>query len=140
MVIVLVNSIYGNAQQPKIDSLKKLIAGTKTDTAKIDLYEKLGNAYRTEKKMDSSILSYKQALEINKKNDYSLQGQNSNTGTIAYILYEMGDYSQSVKYAEQQLLLGEQSNDAATEGGANLIIGHDYREMSEYHQSLKSLF
>ena len=37
------------AQQYKVDSLVSLIAITNTDTGKIDLYEKLGDAYRSAK-------------------------------------------------------------------------------------------
>ena len=43
------------AQQYKVDSLVSLIAITNTDTGKIDLYEKLGDAYRSAKKMDSQF-------------------------------------------------------------------------------------
>ena len=39
-----------NAQQGKINDLKIQIANTKTDTAKIILYELLGEVYRNEKK------------------------------------------------------------------------------------------
>ena len=59
------------AQQKEIDSLKQAINTSKKDTAKIDLYEKLGDAYRSERKMDSSVLSYRYALEINEKNNDS---------------------------------------------------------------------
>ena len=76
IIVALINYISLGAQQIKIDSLNKLIAGAKTDTAKIDLYEKLGDAYRSTKKMDSCILSFQQALKINEKNNVTAQLEN----------------------------------------------------------------
>ena len=52
--MALVNFMYVNAQQTKIDSLKKLIAVTKTDTSKIILYEILILKYVQYKKIDTS--------------------------------------------------------------------------------------
>lgn len=128
------------AQQLKIDSLKRLINSTKEDTAKIMLYRYLGDAYRSEKKMDSSVLAFKQALEINKKYNYSLQIKGWDLAALEYILYEMGNYSESLEYAKQQLLLSEQLNDTSGKGAAHLVFGHDYRELGEYRESLNHYF
>ena len=131
-------SLY--AQQSKIEDLKHLINSTQTDTAKIELYEKLGNTYRNEKKMDSSILSFQHALEINRKNNYSLQHQCWNVADLDYILYEMGNYTESLKYASQHLSLSKQLNDAAQIGAAYLAFGHNYRELGNYRLSLDNYF
>jgi anti-sigma regulatory factor (Ser/Thr protein kinase) len=132
--------IYANAQQKEIYSLKNLISNTKKDTAKIDLYEKLGEVYRNERKLDSSILSYQQALEINEKYNYSMQKQCWDVAALDYILYEMGNYSESLKYALRHLALSEKLNDTAHNGFSHLVFGHDYRELGEYRQSLNHYF
>jgi len=54
-------------QQAKIDSLRKIIKSEIKDTAKIIILEELGQAYREEKKIDSSIMALKLALELTKK-------------------------------------------------------------------------
>ncbi len=140
LIIFIFNALSVHAQQRKIDSLKNLISNTKKDTAKIDLYEKLGDAYRNEKKLDSSILSYQKALELNEKYNYSIQQQCWDIGTIDFILYEMGNYSESLKYASQELALSEQLNDTFQKGFSHLVFGHDFRELDEYRQSLNHYF
>lgn len=129
-----------NAQQTKIDSINSIIRLTKEDTAKIILYEQLGEAYRAEKKMDSSVLSFKQALKINEKGNYWLQKQCWDIASIDFILYEMGNYSESLNYAGRHLALSEQLNDTLQKGAAHLVFGHDYRELGEYRQSLTNYF
>ncbi|HVX26233.1 MAG TPA: ATP-binding protein [Parafilimonas sp.] len=128
------------AQQNKIDSLKNLIAKSKTDTGKIDLYEKLGDAYRNARKMDSCISSFELALAINEKNNYSLQHQCWDMAALDYILYEMGNYTESLKYTFDHLALSKKINDTAQIGGAYLVFGHDYRELGEYRLSLDNYF
>src|SRR6266496_1243665 len=140
LIIFIFNALSVHAQQRKIDSLKNLISNTKKDTAKIDLYEKLGDAYRNEKKLDSSILSYQKALELNEKYNYSIQQQCWDIGTIDFILYEMGNYSESLKYASQELALSEQLNDTFQKGFSHLVFGHDFKELDEYRQSLNHYF
>ncbi len=140
LIIFIFNSTHINAQQSKIDSLKNKISFTKADTLKIFLYEDLGQAYRDEKKMDSSVLSYTKSLEINEKNNYSIQRQCWTIGAIDYILYEMGNYSESLKYASREQVLSEQLNDTLQKAGSNLVFGHDYRELGDYRQSLNHFF
>lgn len=139
-IIFVFSTLNINGQRSKIDSLKNLITNTKRDTAKINLYEKLGQAYRDEKKMDSCIWSYQWALEINERNNYSQQRQCWNIGTIDYVLYEMGNYSESLKFASQGLVLSEKLNDTAQKGFSHLVFGHDYRELGEYRQALNHYF
>ncbi len=138
-VILISVSISINAQR-KIDSLKNLISNTKTDTAKIDLYEKLGDSYRNEKKMDSSVLSYQHALEINERSNYSLQRQSWNLAALDYIFYEMGNYNESLKYALIHFNLSKKLNDTAGVASAHLVFGHDYRELGNYRLSLDHYF
>lgn len=129
-----------SAQQIKIDSLTNLIRKSKEDTVKILLYNQLGDAYRSEKKMDSSVLSFKKVLEINGKVNYWPKLQCYVSGAIEYLLYEMGNYSESLKYATQHLVLSEQFNDTAGQGAAHLVFGHDFRELGYYRQSLNHYF
>ncbi len=123
-----------------LDSLRMLISLTKADTAKLILYENLGDAYYLEKKMDSAVLSFQHALEINKKNDYSLQRQCWNTAAIDYRLYEMSNYLESLKYAFQHLALSEKINDTLQKGMSHLVFGHNFREMGYYRQALNHYF
>jgi tetratricopeptide (TPR) repeat protein len=133
---LLGQSLCLRAQQAKIDSLLRLIASTTTDTAKIFLYENLGETYYLAKKMDSSVLSFQHALELNKKNDFSLQMQCWNAAVIDYRLYEMGDYLGSLNYAAIHLELSEKIYDTLQKGISHLAFGHNFRAMGYYHQAL----
>ncbi len=90
--------------------------------------------------MDSSVMSYKVALEINEKINYQLQRQCWDLGTIDYVLYEMGSYAESLEYAFRHLSLCNKVNDTFGSGLANLVLGHDFRELSEFRQSLNHYF
>lgn len=140
LVIFICSSAYVHAQQTRIDSLNRVINSTGKDTAKIMLYRDLGDLYRNAKKMDSSLLAYKRALEINVKNNYSIKIKGWDLAALGYISYEMGNYSESLQYAAQQLSISEQVNDTAGKGGAHLVFGHDYREMGEYREALDHYF
>ena len=139
-MFLLGHSVCLRAQQAKIDSLLRLIASTKADTAKIFLYEELGNYYYLAKKMDSSVFSFQHALELNKKNNFSLQKQCWNAASIDYRLYEMGDYLGSLHYAAIHLELSEKINDTLQKGISHLAYGHNFREMGYYRQALDHYF
>jgi tetratricopeptide (TPR) repeat protein len=139
-IIFIFSSLIANAQQSKIDSLRNIITATKEDTVRMILYENLGQEYRDEKKMDSSVWSYDQAVELNKKNKSSLKKLSEDIGTIDYILFEMGNYTQSLQYALQRKEILEELKDDYHSGFVYLVFGHDYRGLGEYDRSLKNYF
>jgi tetratricopeptide (TPR) repeat protein len=129
-----------NGQQTKIDSLQHLVTQPNEISEKINLLEKLGETYHAVKKMDSSILAFQQALQLNEQTGYSLLKQCWNTAALDYILYEMGNYTESLKYAVRHLALSEKLNDTAQKGGSHLVFGHNYRELGDYRQALSHYF
>jgi len=140
LVIFIFTAPLLSVAQGKIDSLKHRIANTKTDTAKIDLYEKLGQAYRDEKKVDSSVFSYQRALEINEKYKYWPLKQCWDMAAIDYLLFEMGNYTESLNYASRDLALLEKLKSTFDLGFAHLVFGHDYRALGYYRESLNHYF
>ncbi|MEP6464870.1 MAG: histidine kinase [Parafilimonas sp.] len=140
MVIFISSFVSLNAQQTKIDSLKFLIENTKTDTAKINLYENLGQAYRDEQKIDSGIFSYKQALQLNEKYNYSLLKQRWELACIDFMLYTTGNYAESLQYALQEMAVTKKTKDNYHLGYVQLVFGHDYKGLGEYRKSLDHYF
>jgi signal transduction histidine kinase/CheY-like chemotaxis protein len=140
LLIFLFTVPFTVSAQSKIDSLKSILYITKEDTVKADLYEKLGQAYRDEKKIDSSISAYKQALELNEKNSHALSRQCADLATIDYLLYETGNYSASLKYALKELAITEKMNDKVHAGFVHLVFGHNYRALGYYRESLNHYF
>lgn len=141
LLIILIGLItFTNAQQSKIDSLQRLIADTKTDTGKIALLDLLSFAYRDNQKVDSCIIARKQALALNKKTNYSLRLECYENAGIAYMLYETGNYTESLEYAVENLALIERLNDTFQRGSVHLVFGHNYRALGEFRQSLNHYF
>ena len=99
LIVALSISSFAHTQQAKIESLKTRLANETADTAKVDLLDELGFTYREAKKLDSSIMFYKIALELNEKINYSSSKQLWDLAHINYMLYETGNYTESIKYA-----------------------------------------
>lgn len=131
---------FSGIAQSRIDSLKNLLANTKKDTAKINLYEKIGQVYRDEKKNDSSVFYYKQAVEILEKYNFPASRQYDDLATIDYVLFEMGNYSASLKYALKELAVTEKMDNKFQAGFVHLVFGHDYRGLGYYREALNHYF
>ena len=140
LIIFIFSSNTLCAQQDKINSLKKQIANTGNDTAKIILYEHLGEAYREIKRIDSAILSYQRAVEINEKYNYSFQQQCWDISAIDWDLYVTGNYVKSLEYANKASVLSIKLKDTLRQVATNLVFGHNYRELGDYQNSLKYFF
>jgi tetratricopeptide (TPR) repeat protein len=138
LIFIFSSSLY--AQQRKIDSLKNLISKTKTDTGKVVLYWMLGHAYYEGKKMDSAVSSFQNSITINEKNNYSTLLLGWATAALDYLLYEMGNYLESLNYAVQHLALSEKLNDTTGKGAAHLVFGHDYKYLGYYREALDHYF
>jgi two-component system, NtrC family, sensor kinase len=140
LIIFIFSSTCINAQQSKIDSLKNEIALAKEDTIKIILLEQLAQSYRDEKKIDSSILTNQQALELNQKINYSPLKQCYNMSTIDYLHYITGNYTKSLEYASKALILSERLHDLPQMAHAHQQIGFNYITLRDYRQALNHYF
>lgn len=140
LIILIFSSSCITAQQSKIDSLKHAISYAKADTLKIILLEQLGQSYRDEKKIDSSIMIYKQALELNEKINYSLISQRWELACIDYMAYVTGNYAESLNYALRELAVTEKMNDKYHMGYVYLVFGHNYKGLGDYRKSLNTYF
>jgi len=57
-------------QNHKIDSLKAILSTEQTYSAKHETIRQIGQQYRSDAKLDSSIFYYQQALEFVQKNNF----------------------------------------------------------------------
>lgn len=140
LLFIIFSECSVNAQQNKIDSIKLLILNTKSDTAKIALFDLLSFVYRDYHKMDSGTWARKQALSLNEKTHYSPLLECYENGGIAYLLYETGNCAESLKYAMRQLALSENIHDTMQQGLAHLNFGHDYKELGYFREALDHYF
>ena len=132
--------INDKAGRKKIDSLTKEIILARNDTAKIILLEQLGQAYRDEKKIDSSILMYKHALDLNQKTNYSPLKQCYNMSTMAYLYYVTGNYTKSLDCASKVLVLSERLHDIPQMAHAHQQFGFNYVAFGNYRTALYHFF
>jgi hypothetical protein len=100
----------------------------------------LGHAYYEGKKMDSAVSSFQNSITINEKNNYSTLLLGWATAALDYLLYEMGNYLESLNYAVQHLALSEKLNDTTGKGAAHLVFGHDYKYLGYYREALDHYF
>ena len=140
LIIFMLSSSCIAAQPSKIERLKEAVDHLKADTQKVILLEQLGQSYRDEKKIDSSIMIYKQALELNEKINYSLVSQCWELACIDYMAYVTGNYAESLDYALRELAVTEKMNDKYHLGYVYLLFGHNYQGLGDYRKSLNTYF
>jgi hypothetical protein len=114
----------------------RLSAAT-SDSARVELMEQLGNAYRNIKLMDSSIAMFKRALTLGRQLGFSLQRQTWQIGTIDYLLWETGNFTESLRYAEEEMAISRQIKDTFHLGFVHLVFGHNYASLGENRMALE---
>ncbi len=132
------------AQSVQTDSLKRLLALRKQDTAKANIYNHLADQFR-ESNPDSTVFYANKAAGISQKAGYNagLAGAFLNKGNAAVIL---GDYSKAMscfKKAQSTynaLLPEEESNNSIISGLARSYAGAGvvYSEQSNYYMALEN--
>ncbi|HLY71108.1 MAG TPA: ATP-binding protein [Puia sp.] len=100
---------HNNAQTNKIDSLKKLLTGEKTDTARVILLSQMSYEYENSKP-DSSLLLAEQGLRLAKKNNFT-QGEISCLNMIGLCFMTIGNYPKALEYLLESLKKSEAIND-----------------------------
>jgi len=108
-----------------------------SDSARVELMERMGNAYRNVKMMDSSIALYKRSLALAKVIGLSPQRITWLIGTLDYLLWETGNYTESLRYAEEELTMSRRIKDTFHLGFVHLVFGHNYASLGEERMALQ---
>jgi tetratricopeptide (TPR) repeat protein len=131
------------SQQATIDSLKRVIRVTKTDTAKANIYNHLAFEYK-ESNPDTTFYYAKKALEVATKIRYDFGIANSyvnfGNGNIVLGNYkEAKNYFEKAKKTYQKLVDGETKNKSFINGLARTYasLGVIYSQESNYYASLE---
>ena len=115
LVFVLSGIVSGvQAQQKKMDSLKKLIAAAKDDTSRVLLMNQFVKLYANSKP-DSALLLYQQA-ELLSKNVQFVKGEAVSLNREGNALVTLGSYPKALTYYLAALKLNEQRGDRCGEG------------------------
>lgn len=131
------------SQQATIDSLKRVIRVTKTDTAKANIYNHIAFEYK-ESNPDTTFYYAKKALEVSTKIRYDFGVANSyvnfGNGNIVLGNYKAAkNYFEKAKTTYQKLVDNETKNKSFINGLARTYasLGVIYSQESNYYASLE---
>ncbi|MFT3795673.1 tetratricopeptide repeat protein [Flavobacterium sp.] len=147
-MLLLGASTFSQAQQPVIDSLKRVLQVTQTDTAKVNLFNALGHQFR-ETNPDSTRFYAAKAQQLAQQSHYNFGIANAylNKGNAQVILSNYPaarqDFLQAQKHFET--LLASPSGIAINRiknglGRAYASAGVVYSEENDYSRSLENYF
>ena len=123
------------AQQKKIDSLKRLLSTSSSDTATVTLKRKLAHKYLYSKP-DSSFLLAQEGLVLATKIDF-LEGQAKCYKEIGEAKEQMGNYPDAMQDYLKYLRIAEKLNLQFDIAQALIDIGLLYQDQEEYKQAIK---
>lgn len=132
------------AQNVQLDSLKRVLGNTKSDTAKVNQYNKIADLYK-EINPDQTFLYAQKAMVISLKKEYhfGLATAYINKGNASIIL---GNYSDALEFFEKaksefETALEKETNKKQVKSGLARVYassGVVYSEQSDYTSALKS--
>ncbi len=123
------------AQQKKIDSLKRLLSTSSSDTSTVTLQRKLAHSYLYSKP-DSSFLLAQQGLVLATKINF-LEGQAKCYKEIGEAKEQMGSYPDAMQDYLKYLRIAEKLNLQFDIAQALIDIGLLYQEQEEYKPAIR---
>ncbi|MBL7702128.1 MAG: tetratricopeptide repeat protein [Ferruginibacter sp.] len=123
------------AQQNASDSLRQLIANTKSDTARVDLMCDIGYGLRVNEP-EKALKITSEAFSLSKKINY-VNGQSRSLGTMAIIFRLMGNFPLALEYNLKRLELVEKSNNQKRYAETLTNIGLIYTYLEEYDKAIE---
>lgn len=129
-----------NSLRYTIDSLNNALNHTKEDSAKVEILRQLGQKYWDTARLDSSILSYQKALEIVQKNKFPIEREILVMAQLAYNTNVTGNYSMSMRYANQLLEMNEKAKLYWVNPHSFCIIARNYLGTGDYRKALDYFF
>lgn len=123
------------SQKAKTDSILRLLATAKQDTAKIKLLKDLASAMSVYNPDTALTISY-DALSLSRaiKN---VAGESLSLGSLASTFRKIGNYSRALELSIQKLKLEEKGNNPRNLASVLITIGTVYREQEEYRKALE---
>lgn len=127
--ILLLLAFCTSAQVSNINSLKKQIAATQSDTTRSQLYRQLGMEYESFNS-DSSYLFYENSLKFAQKSNQKKYISQSMYYLARANLYITKDESKATELANKAIILAKEINEYETLSGCYQVLG-----IVSYHQN-----
>lgn len=123
------------AQKARADSLTRLLANEKDDTARVSLLWQLASATSTFK-TDTALTIGFEALSLARKENY-LEGESRATGILSNIFMRIGNYPKALELNIEKLKLEEKRNKPDNMASVLMNIGIVYAQQEEYAKALE---
>jgi two-component system NtrC family sensor kinase len=134
-LILITSILLAHAQRKNIDSLRKLLAGSKQDTSRAILLAKMGAAYERIKP-DSAILLGQQALQLSRALHFFKGEQRAQT-VLGGAFVGMGNYPKALTAYLEVLKATESIHDAEQAAKTLVNIANIYSDEGDERQSIK---
>ena len=138
-LLILILSIYSSitlfGQNIKVDSLMISLKSTKNDTARIDAYIGLCDAFSVSNP-DTSVYFGEQGLKIAIKIKYN-DGIANCYITIGYVHYIIGRYDKALNYYLKSLKIYEEAGNKIGIAKCHCNIGMIYQEQGSFYKALE---
>lgn len=140
-LFLLLNGVFVFSQTKEIDSLKKSLSETKTQTVKLDLYDALIKAYQY-RSLDSALIYNDSLRQIAKtlNNEDKLMSSLYNASVIAS---SKADYEKSITYQKEYLEYIKKKNDTVKLsmsyyqlGASHMFLEHRTEAISYFNKAL----
>ncbi|GAA4455848.1 hypothetical protein GCM10023189_24190 [Nibrella saemangeumensis] len=143
--LLLLIVLFGHiafAQTPRIDSLRQLLAQTRTDTGQVWVLAQLGNSYRVVSP-DSGLYFAQQALTLSRKIGF-VKGEVRALTNLGRIIQDQGNLPKALQYQFDALKLAQENNlpdemdwPLNRLGSINNALGNHQQARQYYYQALR---
>jgi signal transduction histidine kinase len=133
--IFLLSSLAAYTQSSRTDSLKKVLAAQKEDTAKVRVLGVLAWAYAFSYP-DTGLVYAKRALSLSEELNYDYGKFWSIVG-ITRSLYALGNYHLQLEYAFKAVPIAKNLDNLYTTGWSKGMLADCYYNLGEYNTSLR---
>lgn len=134
MVFTLVLPLVATGQNPRVDSLRGILANTRSDTSRVLLLAQLSEAYNFYI-VDSSEQVARRALQLARKIQFR-KGEACALISIGHYLRETGRFPQALAITLQALKIAQDIQDAKGEALALFCLGTIYNSLEQHQQSV----
>lgn len=146
LLMLMTGTLALHAQQPDIDSLKGKLMYANTDSLKLELLNKIEDAYRNRAQLDSAIHYGQMGLELIQNGRFPPIQEVWQLSLLNHLANITDNYDLAMQYANRQIMLSERLKDNlqiayAYSGMASVAAGiGDLRKALAYDLQAKTVF
>jgi two-component system NtrC family sensor kinase len=134
VTFLFLSPLIGVGQNPRVDSLRRVLSQVRSDTSRVLMLAQLSQAYGFYS-ADSAGQVARRALELARKIQFR-KGEGRALNSLAHNLRDNGEFPQALSYALQAVKIAQIHQDQQGEAQAVFNTGLIYSGLSQYKQAL----